>query len=347
MGSLFHGINLLPGIHFFLLAWLFYFGRDPGIDISGKIVVFPRIAKGSRDDTRQERDEALMEIANGSFIPFSYTVKEFYDFWFYHHMIGQKRITYNTYNAYRNIIENYLLPAIGHKMLDTLQRKDLVNALSAIPYQKVQRTAIGVVTGSLCYALKHNCLSRDIYTGISSEVKQPCLKKKADTQQQVYTVEQAAHLLYLCKQQEPMIYLPMLLAVTAGLRFSEITGLRYSDIDFLGKKLFVERQLGKNLYMEVAQENRPVLCSELPLKTKNSKRAVVLADFVLDEILLERQRYEKRKASDPGFLDLGYICCHENGQCHNRSFYKNIFLEKLIQKFPGLSVSCNEPGIQK
>lgn len=48
---------------------------------------------------------------------------------------------------------------------------------------------------------------------------------------------------------------------------------------------------------------------------------MVLADFVLDEILLERQRYEKRKASNPEFLDLGYICCHENGQCHNRSFY--------------------------
>ena len=288
---------------------------------SGDVKMVQRTASSNKQLARQERDEALMEIAKGSFIPFSYTVKEFYDFWFYHYMIGQKRITYNTYNAYRNIIENYLLPAIGHKMLNTLQRKDLVNALSAIPYQKVQRTAIGVVTGSLCYAQKHNYLSRDIYTGISSEVKQPCLKKKVDTRQQVYTVEQAAHLLYLCKQQEPMIYLPMLLAVTAGLRISEITGLRYSDIDFLGRKLFVERQLGKNLYIEKEQENRPVLCSELPLKTKNSKRAVVLADFVLDEILLERQRYEKRKASNPGFLDLGYICCHENGQCHNRSFY--------------------------
>ena len=238
---------------------------------SGDVKMVQRAASSNKQLARLERDTALMEIANGSFIPFSYTVKEFYDFWFYHHMIGQKRITYNTYNAYRNIIENYLLPAIGHKMLDTLQRKDLVNALSAIPYQKVQRTAIGVVTGSLCYAQKHNYLSRDIYTGISSEVKQPCLKKKVDTRQQVYTVEQAAHLLYLCKQQEPMIYLPMLLAVTAGLRISEITGLRYSDIDFLGKKLFVERQLGKDLYMEKQQENRPVLCSELPLKTKTTK----------------------------------------------------------------------------
>ena len=262
---------------------------------SGDVKMVQRTTSSNKQLARQERDEALMEIANGSFIPFSYTVKEFYDFWFYHHMIGQKRITYNTYNAYRNIIENYLLPKLGHKKLDALQRRDLVKALSGIPHPGVLRTAAGVVTASLCYARKHNYLSRDIYTGISSEVKQPCQKKKVDTRQQVYTVEQAAHLLYLCKQQEPMIYLPMLLAVTAGLRISEITGLR--------------------------QENRPVLCSELPLKTKNSKRAVVLADFVLDEILLERQRYEKRKASDPEFLDLGYICCHENGQCHNRSFY--------------------------
>ena len=287
---------------------------------SGDVKMLQRTASSNKQMARQERDTALMKIANGSFIPFSYTVKEFYDFWFYHHMLGQKRITYNTYNAYRNIIENYLLPKLGHKKLEALQRKDLVKALSGIPHPGVLRTAAGVVTASLCYAREHNYLSRDIYTGISSEVKRPCLKKKADTRQ-VYTVEQATHLLYLCKQQEPTIYLPMLLAVTAGLRISEITGLRYSDIDFLGRKLFVERQLGKDLYMEVAQENKPVLCSELPLKTKNSKRAVVLADFVLDEILLERQRYEKRKASDPEFLDLGYICCHENGQCHNRSFY--------------------------
>ena len=52
VGGLFHGINL-PGIRFFLQAWPFYFGRDPGIDISGKIVMFPGIAEGSRDDTRR------------------------------------------------------------------------------------------------------------------------------------------------------------------------------------------------------------------------------------------------------------------------------------------------------
>lgn len=110
-----------------------------------------RTASSNKQLARQERDEALMEIANGSFIPFSYTVKEFYDFWFYHHMIGQKRITYNTYNAYRNIIENYLLPKLGHKKLDALQRRDLVKALSGIPHPGVLRTA--AVSSRLPFAM--------------------------------------------------------------------------------------------------------------------------------------------------------------------------------------------------
>ena len=93
----------------------------------------------------------------------------------------------------------------------------------------------------------------------------------------------------------------MLLAVTAGLRVSEAIGLKYEDIDFLNKKLTVTRQLGRSLYPENSHIERPALSQEIQLKTARSHRQVELADFVLDEILLERQRYEKRKAEDPAF----------------------------------------------
>ena len=63
---------------------------------SGDVKMVQRTASSNKQMARQERDTALMEIAKGNFIPFSYTVKEFYDFWFYHYMIGQKRIAYNT-----------------------------------------------------------------------------------------------------------------------------------------------------------------------------------------------------------------------------------------------------------
>ena len=108
-----------------------------------------------------------------------------------------------------------------------------------------------------------------------------------------------------------MIYLHALASLPLRILRSPDSGT--AILISLARNFFVERQLGKNLYMEVAQENRPVLCSELPLKTKNSKRAVVLADFVLDEILLERQRYEKRKASDPEFLDLATSAVMKTG----------------------------------
>ena len=61
------------------------------------------------------------------------------------------------------------------------------------------------------------------------------------------------------------------------------------------------------------------------MKTKRSKRSVDLADFVLEEIFLERQRYEEHRAKDPSFLDLGYLCCRENGQCYNRKFYTKAY----------------------
>lgn len=291
-----------------------------------------------KQTARMERDLALMHIARGTFIPFSYTVREFYEYWFYHHMIGEKRISYNTYTSYRSILNNHILPVIGHQKLDCLQRKDLIRALRKIPSRNVQRTAIGMISGSLRYAQERSYFPVNIYSGLNYELKKSGLfQKETKTEANVYTVEQDAHLLHLCRKQEPQIYLPMLLAVTAGLRVSEAIGLKYEDIDFLNKKLTVTRQLGRSLYPENSHIERPALSQEIQLKTARSHRQVELADFVLDEILLERQRYEKRKAEDPGFQNLGYICCQKDGRCYNRRFYTDAYNRILQQcEFPRL-----------
>ena len=212
--------------------------------------------------TRQKRDETLMQISKGTFVPFSYSVKEFFDYWLYYHMIQEKHITYNTFTMYRNIIRNYINPFIGTKWLDKLKREDLVKTLHKISSKDLQRTAIGVITGSLRYAQSRNYIPCCIYEGLSAELKRKgsstlTIKRKSP----VYTIEQITRLLCLCKEKEPQLYLPMLLAATAGLRVSEIIALRY----------------------------------------------------------------EEHRAKDPSFLDLGYLCCRENGQCYNRKFYTKAY----------------------
>ena len=241
-------------------------------------------------------------------------------------MIQEKHITYNTFTMYRNLIRKYINPFIGTKWLNKLKRKDLVKALHKISSKDQQRTAIGMITGSLRYAKSRNYLPYNIYDGLSAELRRKnasTVTKKSNSP--VYTVEQITRLLCLCREKEPQLYLPMLLAATAGLRISEIIALRYEDIDFLNKKISVERQLGRSIYPNEQSSNRPILSQELKLKTKRSRRTVELADFVLEEILFERQRYEKHRTEDPSFLDLGYLCCRENGQCYHRRFYAKAY----------------------
>ena len=48
-------------------------------------------------------------------------------------MIDEKKITYNTYMSYRNIIINYFLKVWEDKLITSLQRVDLIAALDAIP----------------------------------------------------------------------------------------------------------------------------------------------------------------------------------------------------------------------
>lgn len=269
---------------------------------SGNTKIVQRSGYPDKILTRQKRDETLMQISKGTFVSFSYSVREFYDYWLYYHMIHDKHITYNTFIMYRNLI-------ILHK----ISSKDL------------QRTAIGMITGSLRYAQSHNYLPYNIYDGLSAELRQKNISTMTRKRSSpVYSIEQFPIFVPL-PEKEPQLYLPMLLAATAGLRISEIIALRYENIDFLNKKISVERQLGRSIYPNEQSSNRPVLSQELKLKTKRSRRTVELADFVLEEILFERQRYEKHRTENPSFLDLGYLCCRENGQCYHRSFYAKAY----------------------
>ena len=280
----------------------------------------------TRKAAQLARDDALIQICRKQFVPYSYTVKEFYDYWLYYHMIHDKHITYNTFIMYRNLIMNYINPVIGAKWLNKLKREDLVKVLHKISSKDLQRTAIGMITGSLRYAQSHNYLPYNIYDGLSAELRRKNISTMTRKRSSpVYSIEQISHLLCLCREKEPQLYLPMLLAATAGLRISEIIALRYENIDFLNKKISVERQLGRSIYPNEQSSNRPVLSQELKLKTKRSRRTVELADFVLEEILFERQRYEKHRTENPSFLDLGYLCCRENGQCYHRSFYAKAY----------------------
>ena len=79
------------------------------------------------------------------------------------------------------------------------------------------------------------------------------LQAASDVQTQVtsftsstYSIPQVCKLLQVAKEQESFLFLPLLVTLTSGLRISELIALKYEDINYTEKTLYVTRQLGRS-----------------------------------------------------------------------------------------------------
>lgn len=306
---------------------------------SGVTVPMQRSGYTTSKEAGKAKENAIAQLYNGEFVPFQYTVREFYDFWLYYYMLDEKHIAYNTFCGYRNIIYNYAMKFWDNREMTSLQRNDIIEVLNSIQHVSLLRIAYGIIGGSFRFAKEHNII---FINPSKSAIK---AKKQADKKERnksissgaleikpkskkVLSANQIAFMLYTCKKEEPVILMPLLLAVTAGLRISETIGLKYEDIDFGRNELYVERQLGRSTSNEGIKEEK-MLVQELTPKTRNSIRTVPLADFVMDEIILQRQRYEELRSNFSDFQDLGYICCRVDGTPYHRSFVGPAFKRLL------------------
>ena len=111
----------------------------------------------------------------------------------------------------------------------------------------------------------------------------------------VLNIEQIKKLIEASK--DTPIYLQILFAVLMGLRKQEINGIRYSDIDFINRKLYLKEQIGRQNTDEVEElKSKKMLTKQrIKLKTKNSERVLDIPDYLFEVILEERKKYEKNK----------------------------------------------------
>ena len=104
-------------------------------------------------------------------------------------------------------------------------------------------------------------------------------------------------------------------ALLTGLRKQEINGLKYKDIDFVNRKIYLTRQLGVDPNKQKDEcAKKTYTKQEIKLKSYSSERIIDIPDMLFEAILEERKKYNKnrsRRINDKHnpFLDLGYICC--------------------------------------
>lgn len=261
------------------------------------------------NEANRAKECLIADIALNRYIPFEFTVKEFFDYWLYYYKIEKKDISYHTYKSYHNILYNYMIPSLGAKTkLNNITINDLSDFINSIPYESVQDQALGLVRNIFRYACRNHFISYDPSINLYEVVgKHPDKRKKRNI---LCPVDKITQLLYVAKTDFPDLYIPLLLSVTLGTRISETIGIQYSDIDFTARVVYINKQLGRSLKED---DSEFLLSSQVPTKTLNGIRRIPVPDWVCDEIILCHAIYEHNKKNLPVFYDTGYVCCHCNG----------------------------------
>ena len=264
-------------------------------------------------------------------------------------MIDEKEISYNTFCSYRNVIYNHFFktwdPNTG---IADIERDDIQKVLDSIEKKSVLRLAYTVLKSAFSYAKNHQMMrinpaltairmkKKAMKKAYNQALREGTIKHKK-REYPILSIPQISLLLLKCKETRAEMYIPLLLTLTTGLRISEVIAVKFSDIDWWEGELHVRRQLGRTTSNDGEAEER--LCTqEVKTKSQSGERDIPLGDFVIDELIVARHKYETMQKSNSQFQNLDFVCFRENGLPYNRSSFGKSFKELLAD--------CNLPKMR-
>lgn len=303
-------------------------GRDP---VTGKR---KRIARNVKVKKKKEA-EAIMRHMLAQYelgelsAPANITLAEFLDYWLKNYV--ELHLAPKSQKRYSGIARNHLKPRLGKLKLDKL-RPTHIQALYSwwlIPKDQggpgltpatVRKHHI-VLHRALGHAVRWQLISRNPVAAVEPpKITRPVIPVLPDA-------TAVNNLLAACK--ESVLYLPVLLAATAGLRRGEICGLRWEDVDWETGRLRIQHSL---------QRVKGKLALR-PTKTASSVRPVALLPTVLEELKIKKAKQEEYRA-DLGPLYVGtgeFVCSWPDGRPLDPDYVTKAFA-KLVRSL-GLKIT--------
>ncbi|MFC1994876.1 tyrosine-type recombinase/integrase [Chloroflexota bacterium] len=225
--------------------------------LKGKPVRYHETVKGTKEKAVKRMRELEYGLDHGIPTPSGeITVESYLISWLEGYV--KVKCSLRTYDGYRSIIENHLIPNLGHLLLRKLQ-PETIEAFYGKACEKLSARTVQHHHRLLSEALKHAVRKGHLSRNPCDLAQAPSPRKRTMRTLTVAEVEtmltQAAN-----NQFYPVYYA----AVSTGLRQAELLGLRWRDVDLDGLSLSVSQVLYK----------RGGICVFKEPKTKGSSRRV-------------------------------------------------------------------------
>lgn len=278
-----------------------------------------------KKDAEKYKEQIIHDLVEGTFCPFNFSIKDVAYYWLYIECVEKKQVAYSTFDAYRNIVDKYLLNKFnGDTKIKQIDVKQLERFLKKFTGNSLRKNATKVVAGIFSFAYTMHYIDFNP-APIAIKTVNALYPLKSKKRNVIWSVEQIKYALWVCKENFPELYMPFLLSLMLGTRISETIAIKYSDIDYTNHSLLITRQLGNYIDLESGKKRK----GEIPPKTVNGIREIPIPDWVIDEIIVTRAIYERNKNRIDNFQDNDYICCRIDGTPYNRNSMNRDF-KKLL-----------------
>ncbi len=212
---------------------------------------------------------------------FKGTVQEWLNYWL--NGLMRKKIKLSTYSSYRLRIDKYIVPFLGRKQLVQVKSgevEEFVNYLTNLNLSSSTIHSIVTVLKSAMnkaflenYILSNPCSNLSLSTTTVGEITALSLKDQEKIEQIALNEKKCS---------------AVILALYTGLRIGEISGLKWSDIDFEKNIIYIKRTLYRIPNTENNKKTEIIMAEP---KTKSSKRSIPLAKN-LKNYLLDKQKID-------------------------------------------------------
>jgi integrase len=283
----------------------FDLGRDP---LTGKRITKYATFRGTKRKAQEELTRLLAQRNEGSYVdPTKMTVAEYLHHWITSDI--DRRVAARTAARHRGIVEKNIIPRLGHVPMRKLtavhieafeaelqregwvKRRRLPASSGRSDPKQTEKRGLSAQTvlhvhRTLSQALTHAVQLGVLFKNPARQVKPP---RPEQREIKILSKEEIGALLNAAK--ESPLYLPVLVAISTGLRRGELLGLRWSDLDLKAGTLTINQSLER-----VAGK----VAFKAP-KTKTSRRTITLPAGAIEAL----QQYQRAQLEGRMKLGLG------------------------------------------
>ena len=268
--------------------------RDP---LTGRRERKYKTIKGTKKQAEAELRKMIADLESGSVITVSsMKLSDWMAKWLITYL---PNIEQTTRDGYQEKVDNYITPTLGHLPIKAIKPDNIQLWINSLSQKGLSPKTIRNAYNNLNAALKKAVILRMIPFNPCEGTVLPKLQKY---QAQVYnatTIQQA-----LASADNMVDYLIVLLGATLGLRRGEMAALQWKDINFSASTVSItqNRVHVKNAVVQKAP------------KSQAGNRVIKIGQDVLTALGDAKAVYDDAALHTPGFKNLGYVLCKENGE---------------------------------